>query len=449
MGHELLIKDGRIIDPSQKMDMSGNILVRDGKIAEISSTEINTTGKEISIIDANGCIVCPGFIDLHCHLREPGFEEKETIATGTRAAARGGFTTVCCMPNTNPPLDNESAIDYVKRKADTEGAIRVLPIGCITKNRQGEELTEMNSLAEAGVMGFSDDGGPVTSSRIMFLAMQYSMLSGLPIIDHCEDRELSCDGVMNEGGVSTMLGLRGIPSAAEEIMVARDIALAELTGARLHIAHVSSRNSVQMIRQAKAKGINITAEVTPHHLLLTDERVMTNINSNKQFLEFDTNAKVNPPLRSLSDIHELVKGLNDGTIDAIATDHAPHALVDKMCEFGLAAFGISGLETALACLLGLVHNKSVDLNTLISAMSYKPATIIGNKFGVTGTLQKGSSADITIFNPNKEWKIDSKSFASKGKNTPFDGQMAKGKVIATIHKGKIAYKDEEINVEAS
>jgi dihydroorotase len=449
MGHELLIKNGRIIDPSQKMDMTGNILVRDGKIAEINASEKDVTGKGIPAIDASGCVVCPGFIDLHCHLREPGFEEKETIATGTRSAAKGGFTTVCCMPNTNPALDNESTVDYVKRKADTEGAIRVLPIGCITRNRKGEELTEMSALADAGVVGFSDDGAPVSSSRTMFLAMQYSMLPGLPVIDHCEDTDLSRDGVMNEGATSTMLGLRGIPAAAEEIMIARDIALAELTGARLHIAHVSTKNSVQLIRKAKEKGINVTAEVTPHHLLLTDKRVMLSVDSNKQFLAFDTNAKVNPPLRSRSDIEELIKGLNDGTIDAIATDHAPHAQIDKLCEFGLAAFGISGFETALACLLELVHNTSIKLDTLISAMTFKPATVIGNKYGVTGTLQKGGPADIAIFNPNKEWKIDSTSFVSMGKNSPFHGQDVKGKVIATLYQGHIAYKDEDINIEAN
>jgi dihydroorotase len=447
MGHEILIKDGRIFDPSQKMDVYGAILIRDGVIADINTGEI--TAKDVTVIDATGCIVCPGFVDLHCHLREPGYEDKETIATGTRAAAKGGYTTICCMPNTNPPLDDESAIDYVKRKALIDGVIRVLPIGCITKNRQGEELTEMTSLAEAGVIGFSDDGGPVSSSRMMFLAMQHSILTELPIMEHCEDLELARDGVMNEGAVSTMLGLKGTPCAAEEVMIARNIALAEITGAKLHIAHVSTGNSVHMLRMAKAKGLNITAEVTPHHLLLTEDRVMKNTNSNVPFLEYDTCAKVNPPLRNQSDIDELIKGLIDGTIDSIATDHAPHALVDKMCEFGQAAFGISGFETALACLMGLVHNKRIKLNTLISAMTCNPASLINKKFGITGALRKDDIADITIFNPDKEWIIDSKTFVSKGKNTPFDGQKVKGKIIATIHQGKIVYKDEAINIEAN
>jgi dihydroorotase len=447
MGHDILIKNGRILDPSQKLDVYGNILIRDGKIADINTGEIEM--KNATIIDATGCIVCPGFIDLHCHLREPGYEDKETIATGTRAAARGGFTTICCMPNTNPPLDDESAVDYVNRKALTDGVIRVLPIGCITKNRQGEELTEMSSLAKAGVIGFSDDGSPVASSRMMFLAMQHSMLTGLPIMEHCEDLELARNGVMNEGAISTMLGLKGIPSAAEEVMIARNIALAEITGAKLHIAHVSTGNSVHIIRMAKAKGLNITAEVTPHHLLLTEERVMRNPSSNVPFLEYDTCAKVNPPLRNQNDIDELIKGLIDGIIDAIATDHAPHAQVDKMCEFGQASFGISGLETALACLMGLVHNKSIKLDTLISAMTCNPASLINNKFGITGALRKDDIADITVFNPDKEWQINSKTFVSKGKNTPFDGQKVKGKIIATIHQGKIVYKDEDINTEAN
>jgi dihydroorotase len=446
MRHELLIKNGRIIDPFRKLDTTGDILLRDGKILEIKTSGANERDNSAEVINADGYIVCPGFVDLHCHLREPGYEDKETIATGTRAAARGGYTTICCMPNTNPPLDNESTIDYVKRKAETDGVIRVLPVGCITKNRQGEELTEMSLLADAGVIGFSDDGNPVSRSRIMFLAMQYSNLTGLPIIEHCEDKELCHDGVVNEGKVAVMLGLKGMPAAAEEIMVARDISLSEITGARLHIAHVSTANSVQLIRQAKQKGINVTAEVTPHHLLLTDERVMSSGILDRPGLNFDTNAKVNPPLRGQSDINALIEGLRDGTLDAIATDHAPHALVDKICEFGIAAFGISGFETAFACLLRLVNSKAIDLNTLISAITYKPAVIIGNKFDVTGTLQQGGCADITIFDPDKEWKIDSRSFISLGKNTPFDSETVRGKVMATIYKGNVVYKDEHMDI---
>lgn len=449
MQHNLIIKCGRIIDPSHKLDMVGDILIRNKKISEIKNEIANPPDNKTNIIDAKGCIVCPGFIDLHCHLREPGFEDKETISTGTRAAAKGGYTTICCMPNTNPPIDNEATLDYVKRKSAIEGVIRVLPIGCITKNRQGKELTEMNLLASAGIMGFSDDGSPVMNSRIMMLAMQYSIMSGVPIIDHCEDMGLSGDGVMNEGTISTMLGLKGIPSAAEEIIVARDMALAELTGARIHIAHVSTENSIQIIRRAKDKGIKVTTEVTPHHLLLTDERVIATNRAERQILRYETNAKVNPPLRSQKDVDALIKGLSDSTIDAIATDHAPHSLVDKMCEFEKAAFGISGFETALPCLLRLVHNNSIDLYTLISSLTYRPASIIGNRFDITGSLLIDNVADITIFNPDTEWQIDSESFISKGKNTPFHGEQVRGKVIATIYEGEIVYADNNINIKAN
>jgi dihydroorotase len=346
------------------------------------------------------------------------------------------------MPNTNPPLDSQASIDYVKKTAETEGMVQVLPIGCITKARQGKELTEMNELAEAGVIGFSDDGDPVASSRIMSLAMDYSKSLGLPIIDHCEDKELSDGGFMNDGWVSARLGLKGMPEAAEEIMVARDIALAQMTGARLHIAHVSTQGSVELIRRAKEKGIAVTAEVTPHHLTLTEERVIgSQLEKNNQ-LAYDTNAKVNPPLRTREDIAALIKGLKDGTIDAIATDHAPHTLVDKMCEFGLAAFGISGLETALACLMGLVHIGQLDLETLISKLTFEPARIICTRYGELGTLKLGCRADVTIFDPNKEWLVDSRDFASKGKNTPFDGYHFKGRVRMTVVAGQIVYKSE-------
>jgi len=295
MKPDLLIKNARIIDPSQKIDKVSDVLISQRTIAQVGENITPSSSKNMTVVNASGLIVCPGFIDLHCHLREPGFEEKETIATATRAAASGGFTTICCMPNTNPPIDTKAVLDYVKNKAESDGNIRVLIIGCITKGRQGKELTEMYELASAGAIGFSDDGEPVTSSRIMYLAMEYSRSLNLPIIDHCEDKELTDGGLMNEGWVATRLGLKGIPAAAEEIMIARDIALATLTRARLHIAHVSTAGAVELIRTAKQKGLPVTAEVTPHHLTLTEERVMGSPAKHSKYLTYDTNAKVNPP----------------------------------------------------------------------------------------------------------------------------------------------------------
>jgi dihydroorotase len=442
MGPTLLISGGRILDPGRGVDKIADLLISKGKITWIGDKGKAPGHSDLKTIDATGLIVCPGFIDLHCHLREPGFEDKETIETGTKAAAKGGFTTVCCMPNTNPPLDTKASIDYIKKTAETDGVVQVLPIGCITKARQGKELTEMNELAEAGVIAFSDDGNPVASSRIMSLAMDYSQSLGLSIIDHCEDKELSDGGFMNDGWVSARLGLKGMPHAAEEIIVARDISLAQMTGAKLHIAHVSTEGSVELIRRAKEKGITVTAEVTPHHLTLTEERVMGRQLEKSNQLTYDTNAKVNPPLRTNEDITALIQGLKDGTINAIATDHAPHTLVDKMCEFGLAAFGISGLETALACLMSLVHDGQLDLNTLISKLTFEPAKIIGTSYGELGTLKTGCRADITLFDPNKEWLVDSRDFASKGKNTPFDSYHFEGKVQMTVVAGQIVYKSE-------
>jgi len=447
MSAGLIIRGGRLLDTSQGIDKVGDLLITGGKIARIEDDGAVSSQSDLFIIDAAGLVVCPGFIDLHCHLREPGFEDKETIATGTRAAARGGFTTLCCMPNTNPPLDNQASIDYIRKTAETEGVVRVLPIGCITKGRQGKGLAEMSELAEAGVVGFSDDGEPVASSRIMSLAMDYSRALGLPIIDHCEDKELTDGGVMSDGWVSTRLGLKGIPAAAEEIVVARDLALARLTGARIHIAHVSTRGSVELVRRAKESGMEVTAEVTPHHMTLTEERVMGWKSGRGNQLTYDTSAKVNPPLRAGEDIAALIKGLREGVIDIIATDHAPHAVVDKMCEFGLAAFGISGLETALGCLMGLVHNGELDLMALISRLTLGPARIIGTRYGELGTLKPGCQADITLLDPDKEWVVNSQDFVSKGKNTPFDGYQFKGKVMATIVAGDIVHQDASFKIE--
>ncbi len=456
----LLIHGGRIVDLRQGLDQVGDLLVDEGKIMQLGGTVILSAAKDLEakqplVIDATGLIVCPGFIDLHCHLREPGFEDKETIATGTKAAALGGFTTICCMANTNPPLDNRVTIDYVKQKASKEGFVNVLPIGCITKGRKGEEICPMAELAEAGVVGFSDDGDPVMNSQVMRSAMDYSHALGLPVIDHCEDKALSHGGIMNEGWVSARLGLKGIPAAAEESMVARDLVLAKLIGARVHIAHVSTCGSVELIRHAKEKGILVTAEVTPHHLTLTEERIITSPRLTpfeeeraescqlSAVSSYDTNAKVNPPLRTEDDIKCLVKGLKDGVIDAIATDHAPHTLADKRCELELAAFGISGFETAFGCLMGLVHRGEISLTTLISKLTAEPAKIIG-KDGQLGILKVGAPANITIFDPNREWVVDSRKFASKGKNTPYDGYQFKGKVVATLVNGKIVYMDDSL-----
>jgi dihydroorotase len=425
----LIIKGGRIIDPANGIDELGNILIADGLIKSVGKETSLTPNAEV--IDAKGKVVCPGFIDLHCHLRQPGYEQKETIATGTKAAARGGFTTVCCMPNTNPALDNLPLVEYVKSVAEKEGLIRVLPIGCITRGRKGEDLADMTEMAGAGVIGFSDDGNYVKNPHLMRRAMEYSLPLGLPIIEHCEDPDLAMDGQMNEGIIATRLGLCGIPAAAEEVAIARDIILAELTGARLHIAHVSTRGSVELIRQAKKRGIKVTAEVTPHHLTMTEERV----------LGYNTNAKVNPPLRTQADIEALIEGLKDGTIDVIATDHAPHTVNDKLCEFGMAASGISGLETALGSLMGLVHADKITLPLLIAKLTSEPAKILGGKFGA---LAVGSPADVTIFDPDAEWTVDVEKFASKGRNTPLNGEKLKGRVMATVYGGKVVYRDEGI-----
>jgi len=429
----LMVQGGRIIDPGTGLDKTGSLLITEGKISWLGETA--PPRPDYDVLHAEGLVVCPGFIDLHCHLRQPGFEEKETVATGTRAAARGGFTTVCCMPNTSPPLDNEAAVHYVKAIAAKKGAVRVLPIGCVTRGRKGEELVDMGELETAGVVAYSDDGEPVSNPKLMRQALDYSRAFDLPVIDHCEDKALSQGGQINEGMVSLELGLRGIPAAAEENAVHRDLALARQTGGHLHVAHVSTRGSVELIRAARQQGIRVTAEVTPHHLTLTEAAA----------LGFNTSAKVNPPLRTGEDIQALLRGLNDGTIDIIATDHAPHTAADKQCEFTNAAFGISGLETALGSLMGLVHAGALSLNTLIARLTSGPALIL--KSEKLGTLATGAPADITIFDPEKEWLVDTAKFASRGKNTPLAGSVLKGKVMATIFGGKLVYQDDSVKIE--
>jgi dihydroorotase len=433
MSRPLLIKNGRLIDPNRGIDEVGNMVIINGQIAHAEKEIVEAA----YVLDASGMVVCPGFIDLHCHLRQPGFEDKETIASGSLAAARGGFTTICCMPNTYPPLDSRASVDYVKQVASGEAAVRVIPIGCISKGRQGEELAEMAELADAGVAAFSDDGSPVSSSALMLNAMQYSLAFGLPVIDHCEDIELSKGGQMNEGAIATRLGLQGIPAAAEEMVVARDIALAELCGARLHIAHVTTRGAVDFIRRAKERGVKVTAEVTPHHLTLTEEAV----------LDYDTSAKISPPLRTRADIEALIDGLKDDTIDIIATDHAPHTENEKCREFTLAPCGLSSLETALGTMMGLVHDGKLSLKLLIGKMTSEPARILDNRFGLVSTLVAGTTADIVIFNPDAKWTVDTSRFASKGRNTPLSGKELKGKVMATISRGKLVYKDDSITLK--
>jgi dihydroorotase len=445
------IRGGRILDPGCGVDLVGDVLIREGRIAAIGPDVAAEAGH---VVDARGFIVCPGLVDIHCHLREPGFEHKETIETGTRAAAHGGFTTVCCMANTEPPIDSRASVEHILRTAAAQGVVRVLPIGCITRGRQGKELAEMGDLAEAGAVGFSDDGSPVADAALMRHALEYSSAFALPVIEHCEEASISHEGVMHEGWVSNRLGLRGIPAAAEEVAIARNVALAELTGAHLHVAHVSTRESVELIRRAKARGVQVTAEVTPHHLALTDEAVMlaAPVLSEAEGAEspgglaYDTNAKVNPPLRPRADVDACIEGLADGTIDAIATDHAPHAIEDKLCEFDFAAFGISGFETALALCLSLVHEGKLDLSTVIDKLTAGPVRALGLTRFVPGlgSLAEGAPGDVLVFDPNAEWVVEPEWFVSKGKNTPLTGQRLKGRVVATVCGGQPVFIEEGV-----
>jgi len=423
----LLIKSGRTIDPSRSIDKVENILIEEGKIRSYPrETKKLDKDRNIKIIDAAGKIVSPGFIDMHVHLREPGYEYKETIKTGCEAGAAGGFTSLVCMPNTNPINDHASVTEYILLKARTEGIVNVFPIGAITKGQRGESLAQIGEMCEAGCVGISDDGMPVMNSKVMRHAMEYVRPFNIPVISHAEDKNLSGNGVMNEGFISNKLGLSGIPNASEEVMVARDITLAGLTGAHLHIAHVSTAGSVRLIGEAKARGIKVTAEATPHHVMLTDEAI----------LEYDTNAKMNPPIRTAEDVKSIRDGLKDGTIDVIATDHAPHSEDEKKVEFDLAPFGISGLETALPIALKLVSEGVLTMSQLIEKLTLNPARIVNID---RGTLVIGAKADIVIFDPERAVTVDRMKFRSKGKNSPFHGWELKGNLEYTIVDGEIVY----------
>ncbi len=421
----LLIKNGRVIDPSQKLDDTLDVLVENGLIREIGKGLAAPAGAET--IDAAGTYVVPGLIDMHVHLRDPGLEYKEDIVSGTKAAAAGGFTSVCCMPNTKPVIDNKTVASYIINKAKAEGFCNVFPIGSITYGLSGERMAEMGELKESGCVAVSDDGKPVGNSELMMRSLQYAAGIGIMVISHAEELELVGEGTMNEGFTSTELGLKGIPRIAEDIATAREMLLAEYTGTPIHIAHVSTEGSVRIIREAKARGVKVTCETAPHYFSLTDDAVRG----------YNTNAKMNPPLREAGDVAAIKGGLKDGTIDAIATDHAPHHQDEKDVEFNVAMNGIIGLETSLPLSLQLVQDGVLTLNQLIEAMSCNPSKILSLN---RGTLKAGAVADITLIDPTVEWIVDADKLASKSKNSPWLGQKMTGGAAATIVGGKLVYK---------
>lgn len=428
MSSRLLLRGGRLVDPASAIDDDLDVLLGEGRVLEVGP-RLPARGAEVA--DVSGLVVCPGFIDVHAHLREPGREDKETIATGTRAAAAGGFTAVCAMPNTEPVNDNAGITRAIVEKARAEGVVRVFPIGAISKGSRGEELAEYGDLREAGCVAVSDDGKPVSSARLLRRALEYARAFDLPVIDHCEEPSLTQGASMNEGEVSGLLGLRGWPAAAEAVVVERDVLLAELVGGRLHVAHASAAASVESVRRAKARGVRVTAEATPHHLLLTDELVRTS--------EYDTHTKVNPPLRSEADRRALVEGLLDGTIDCIATDHAPHTVDEKKVEYDAAAFGIVGLETAVSlCLDRLVSPGLLPLARLVSLLTDGPARVLALP---GGTLRPGSPADVTVLDLEVQRTVDPSRFQSKGRNTPFAGWRLKGGPVMTVVAGEVAWKE--------
>ena len=420
---KILIKGGRVISPAQQLDDTCDILIEDGKIAAIGKKLV---GKGAEVIDAAGKVVTPGLVDIHVHLRDPGFEYKEDIASGTLAAVAGGFTSVACMPNTNPVNDNQAVTSFILKKAAEDGHCRVFPIASITKGLEGELLTEMGELKELGVYAVSDDGKPVSNPQLMRRAMEYARPFGMTIISHAEDLDLVGSGVMNEGLISTELGLKGIPWVAEDAATAREVMLAEFTGAHLHVAHVSTKGSIEIVRQAKKRGVAVTCEAAPHHFTLTDEAVRG----------YNTNAKMNPPLRSPEDREAVRQGIADGTVDAIATDHAPHHIDEKNVEFAIAMNGIVGLETALPLTLKLVEEGLIDLPKAVALLTSGPADVLGLP---VGQLQEGGDADVTVIDPDLEWTVEAQKLVSKSKNTPFDGWQMKGAAVCTIVSGTIVF----------
>lgn len=422
----LLLRGGTLVDPSQRLNEVGDLLIADGEIAGFGRTI--DPPDEAETIDCDGLIVSPGFIDVHCHLREPGREDVETVATGARAAAAGGFTAVCAMPNTDPVTDNQAAVGFIVRQAQRAAAARVYPIGAISVGQEGMVLAEFGEMVGAGAIAVSDDGKPVASAHLMRTALEYARTFKIPVIDHCEEPTLAAGGAMNEGIVSAQLGLKGVPAEAEEIMVIRDILLARLTGGHVHLAHMSTRGSVELIKWGKERGINVTAEVCPHHLSLTEESVRG----------YNTNAKMNPPLRTADDVEALREAVKDGTIDLVATDHAPHHYDEKEREFADAPNGIVGLETALAVIVtNLVEKGYLGFSDLVDRMSCAPARI----FNIPGgSLKRGSAADVTVFDPSARWKVDPARFLSKGRNSPYAGMTLVGRAACTIVAGSVVFR---------
>lgn len=423
---------GRVIDPASGLDDVTDLVLDEGVVKGLSRGSGSADGE--TVLDVSGYVVAPGFVDLHTHLREPGFEDMESLRSGTRAAAAGGFTTVCAMPDTSPTTDTGSDVEALLRMARRDAVVRVLPVGTVTKHREGRELSEMADMAEAGAVAFTDSGRMVKTGALMRRALEYTLLTGLPIADHVEDPDIAGGGVMNEGPTATRLGLRGVPHEAEEVAVARDLALARLTGGRLHLAHLSTAGSIGLLGRAREQGLAVSAEVTPHHLTLTDAAVA----GSESGRLYDANARVSPPLRTLEDAEALLQGLREGVIDCIATDHAPHRIIDKNCEFDDAAPGISGLETAFGLLMRLVHAGRLDLATLIAALTVRPSRVWGLPYG---TLARGAPGDLVVLDPAQAWTVDPGRFLSKGKNTPLAGQTLRGAVLLTVVNGTVVYRN--------